>query len=375
MTVQRHGWLIASCALAAFFALTAGSNGIPALRHDWFWPAQWGGAHDVFLAASSPWQTQGIGGPNPFVNNYLLVALLAPLEALFGAYGALLLFFFGVACAIVLAARKLAIAAGAHEALAMVAAGFALFNPWTYSELIAGHGAMLVAYAATMALIAESLAEVPNAFVCATAVAFTLPQLQFFVPALIAAALLATRRMWLPLATWAAAGAASFIAVALSGQALARTPVTAAWEQTQSLAPGKALLLSGYFARYADGYDHYGALAVACIAIIALIGGLQAARSRVIAVTAVATALVLIAAMGVRGPLGASLPGLIERFPALGLYRELYDLIGYAVIGYSILAVSAAARYRVLAFAFGAAALALALLWTWHSPTRFWVDR
>jgi hypothetical protein len=376
MIVQRHGWLIASSVLASYFALNVGANGIPALRHDWFWPLQWGGTHDVFLAAAGAWQTQGIGSPNPFVNNYLLVAFLVPLEALFGAYGALLLFLFGVALAISLSARALAIVFGANELLAMVAAGFALFNPWTYTEIVAGHGAMLVAYAATMALLAEAMRPAPRTAVCAAATAFTLPQLQFFAPSLaIVAGLAAFRHRWLPLATWVVAGAANFIGIAFAVRAFARTPLTQAWEQTQSLAPIKAVLLSGYFARYADGYDHFGAYAVACIAALALVGCAQVPRSKAVIVTALLTALVLVTAMGVRGPFASILPFLYERFPAIGLYRELYDLIGYVVIGYVILGVTAASRHALFAGAFAAATAALALLWTWHSPTHFWVDR
>ena len=356
--------------------MSVGANGIPALRHDWFWPLQFGGGHDVFLAAAGAWQTQGIGAPNPFVNNYLLVAFLLPLEALFGAYGALLLFLFGLALAIALAARALAKVLGAGDMLAMTAAVFALFNPWTYTELVAGHGAMLVAYAATMALIAEAIGPAPRPVFCAAATAFTLPQLQFFVPALaVAAALAAVRRQWLPLGTWIAAGAANLIGIAFTARTLAHTPLTAAWEQTQSLAPIKAVLLSGYFARYADGYDHFGAYAVACIAALALAGCAQAGRSKAVAVAALLTAFMLAIAMGLHGPLAAVLPTLFERIPALGLYRELYDVIGYVAIGYVILGVSAAARQPPLAGVFAAAALALALLWTWHSPARLWADR
>src|SRR5215470_14215537 len=202
MSVQRHGWFISSSILAISFALTVGANGIPALRHDWFWPLGFGGNHDVFVGAASAWYVQGIGGPNPFVNNYLLVALLVPLEALFGAYGALVLFLFGAALAIALSSRALAMRFGAGDALAIIAAAFALFNPWTYTEIVAGHGAMLVAYAATMALLAESLAPAPNSAACAAAIAFTLPQLQFFMPALaIAVALVLIRATWLPLVT------------------------------------------------------------------------------------------------------------------------------------------------------------------------------
>jgi hypothetical protein len=376
MIVQRHGWLISSCVLAVFFALTAGANGIPALRHDWFWPRQWSGSSDVFLAASSAWQTQGIGAPNPFVNNYLLVAFLVPLEALFGAYGALLLFFFGTALAIILAARKMAVVIGASQSLAMIAGVFALFNPWTYCELIAGHGAMLVAYAATMALVAEAIGPTPRPAVCALAAAFTLPQLQFFVPALaVVVALLFARRMWLPIATWVVSGAATFAGVALSGRTLLRTPVTAAWEQTQSLLPLKALVLSGYFARYADGFDHYGKYAVACIALLALVGAAVNIRSRIVLAVTFCTAFALLVAMGANGPLGSVLTLAVDHAPVLGLYRELYDLIGYVAIGYIFLAVLASRQTMALAIAFGAAAAVLALLWTWHTPVRFWADR
>jgi len=317
---------------------------------------------------------QGIGAPNPFVNNYLLAAAVVPAEALLGAYGALLLFLFAVAFAIVLAARTLALRAGANDAIAIVAATFALYNPWTYTQLIAGHGAMLVAYAATMALIAESLRTPTRPALAAGALAFTLPQLQFFVPALaIAIWLTLTKRCWLPLATWIVAGAPTFVGVLAAHRSLAAVPVTAAWEQTQSLRPLKALLLSGYFARYADGHDHIGAYAVALIVLVA-IAGVVAGRTRLTVAALVCTAIVLLVAMGAYGPLGAFIGALVERVPAAGLYRELYDLIGYVVIGYTILAVAGALRGRALFAAFAAATAALLILWVHHSPTAFWAD-
>ena len=337
---------------------------------------QWAGRDDVFFALTSGWQTQGIGSPNPFVNNYLLVAFLVPLEALFGAYGALVLFLFGSALAIVLAARKLAIAFGAHLILAMAAATFALFNPWTYTQIVAGHGAMLVAYAATMALVGEAIIPAPRAPVCALALAFTLPQLQFFVPAfVIAVALVIFRRRWFALATWLVAGGANALGIAFTGRSLASIPVTTAWEHVQSLQPLKALLLSGYFARYADGYDHWGAFAVGCVAGLAVIGCARAVHERAIAVTLALTGMALVVAMGIDGPLAAVFPVLVEHVPEAGLYRELYDLIGYVVIGYIVLGVAAAARFTLLTGVFGLAAFALLVLWAWHSPTQFWVDR
>ncbi len=368
----RFRWLAIPLVLAVYFTLITTSNGVPALRHDWNWPDYYW----PFLNAISGWSEQGIGSAGPFVNNYVLVVLLAPIGAVIGPYPTLFAFEFAIGLATLLAARRLAITVGCEEIAANAAAAFALFNPWVYTKVVAGHLPMIVAYAATMALLSEAMREKPRPEICALAVAFTLPQLQFFLPALLVAiALVFRERMWLPVATWAVMGAPILLGVIFRAKEFGATPVTLTWEQTQSVAPVSALLLSGYFAKYTLGFDKLGVIAISLVVAVALAGLVLAWRSRRIVAVGAATAFMLVAAMGLRGPAAGAFAGALTNVPALGLYRELYDLIAYVAIGYLVLCAVAATRHVVLLSMLCAAALILIAGWTAFSPARQWANR
>jgi len=373
--VERYRWLASSVILAIFFVLLVANRGVPALRHDWYWPRQPELVADMWAAATSGWRIDGLGGPNPYINDYIVALFAVPVGLLFGVRFAFLAFLFAIAIGVALSARKLALDAGGGQGVAVVAAGFGLFNPWAYTQIVAGHVFMVAAYAATMALLAEALRQSPRSNVCACAIGFTVPQLQFFFPALLVAlGLVIARRMWLPITTWVVLGAPSLLGIALSSKDLESTPLTLAWERMQSIAPFKAMLLSGYFARYTDAFDKVAIWAM--VLVIALSVAVLFARPRValVVVTAFVTAALMLVAMGLKGPLAGVLDFLITRLPALGLYRELYDLLGFVAIGYLILAVAATRGTRSPGYVFAAAVVLLMCSWVLSPPTRFWTD-
>jgi hypothetical protein len=370
--LAQFRWLAIPCVLAVYFTLIVTSNGVPALRHDWNWPDY----YYPFLNAISGWSEQGIGSVNLFVNNYLLVAMLAPVGALLGAFPTLVAFVFGIALSVLLAARKLATAMGAGELAANAVAAFALFNPWVYTKVVAGHLPMIVAYAATMVLVAEAIRPRPRAAVCALALAFTLPQLQFFGPTLIVALILALRhRMWLPTATWIIMSGPTLLGVLLRAKEFASTSLTLPWEQAQSIAPSSALLLSGYFAKYTLGFDKLGHVAVALIVILAVVGAIYLVPSRRAFIIGATTLIALVVAMGLRGPLAGSFTEVFLRVPAFALYRELYDVLGYAAIGYVALTAVAASRHALFLSALCLAVVLLMAGWAHFSPARQWANR
>jgi hypothetical protein len=358
--------------LAAYFALIVMSNGVPALRHDWNWPDYYA----PFLNAISGWSEQGIGGAGLFVNNYLLVSLLAPVGALAGPFATLFVFVYGIAVGVLLAARKLAGAMGATALAATAVSAFALFNPWVYTKLVAGHLPMIVAYAATMVLASEAMRAKPRAAVCALAIAFTVPQLQFFVPALAIAIIVALRsRIWSPAATWLVVGGPTLLGLLFRAKEFATTPLTLPWEQAQSIAPLSAVLLSGYFAKYTLGFDKLGYGAVAVIVILVVAGFVLSWPSRSALVIGAVTVCALVIAMGLRGPAAGLLAAIFLKVPAFALYRELYDVIGYVAIGYVVFAAVAASRNALFLSALCVAVLLLMGAWMHFSPARQWADR
>ena len=370
--MNRFRWLAIPCILALYFTLIVTSNGVPALRHDWNWPDY----YYPFTNAISGWSEQGIGGVNVFVNNYVFVAPLAPIGAVLGPFLTLFAFVFGIATAVVLSARRLALTMEAPVLAANAAAAFALFNPWVYTKIVAGHLPMIAAYAATMALLSEAVRAKPRAEVCALAAGFTVCQLQFFLPALVIVLILAVRhRMWLPALTWIVVGSPTILGVVFRAQEFASTPLTLTWEQTQSVAPLPALLLTGYFAKYTLGFDKLGYAAVALVVMLALAGLILARRSKPVIAAGALTLGALVIAMGLRGPAAGVLGYAFSHVSAFALYRELYDLIAYAAIGYVVLAAVAAARHVVFLSALCLATFVLMAAWVHFSPARQWADR
>ena len=59
-----------------------------------------------------------------------------------------------------------------------------VFNPWVYNKVVAGHIAMVLAFGATMLLLAELSKERPSTFNAGLYLLLTMPQLQYFLPLL-----------------------------------------------------------------------------------------------------------------------------------------------------------------------------------------------
>ncbi|HXW76475.1 MAG TPA: hypothetical protein VEJ20_03605 [Candidatus Eremiobacteraceae bacterium] len=356
------------------FAAIVAWHGIPALRQDWIWPRDRGDAFDLFVRSTSGWDPRGIGSPNLYVNDYLIGAALAGLTAVLGAHGALVVFMLAVGAACALGGGALATTLGAPPAGRAAVALFAVFNPWAYTETVAGHTYMLLAYGATMGLVAELFRSRPRPLVAALLALATLQQLQFFAVALLLVAIVGVRsRSWLPLLT-ALAVASPFIAgVALDLGSYRGVPYTLAWESSQSVEPLKALQLSGYFAGYASMIDYLDRWLMVALIAIALIG--FALRRRAMPVLAIGLVTVACVAMacGLKGPLAGFERFAVNAIPAWAAFRELYDLLGFAAVGYAVgIACATAGSWPTRAAALAASA-ALALAWLIWSPWLWWM--
>ncbi len=138
---------------------------------------------------------------------------------------------------------------------------FALFNPWVYNEVVAGHLVMVLAYAGLIGLFAEML-HGRNASTMRLALwtALIEAQLQFFILAMLALVVFAcTTRKWTPSIFGVIIVLPSVIGLIAERGMLLRIPYGVTWQANQSVPPLPLLALGGYFAGYSD---RLGAVAV-----------------------------------------------------------------------------------------------------------------
>jgi len=361
-------------AAAIAYALIIAGPGVPALRHDWSWPSGRGDILDLLTRSMSGWDPRGIGGPNLYINDYAVAVVIALLVFVFGSQLGLFVFAtgIGVACAVGAAAlaRRMRADAWGQAGVACIA----LFNPWVYAETVAGHTYMLLAYGALLGLTAECLRRSPRPVIASLLAVLTLQQLQFFlVAALLTLVTAAMKRRWRPLVSIAVAGAPVLAMVLFDYGSFRGVPYTLAWESAQSLAPANAAMLTGYYAGYTQSIDALDRWLMPLVALSAIAGFAMIARSRRGIVFLLGSVTVVVAAMGFRGPLEG-----LERFvftdaPASRLFRELFDVLGFAAIGYCA-GIGATAR-RAGAFVALALGCGLASAWIAWSPWRWWVPQ
>lgn len=366
-------WWSTYAVCAAVWPVATLASGVPAVRHDWLWPVDHAAFVTSVLGWTSGWDSGGIGHASPYVTQYLFAPLVL-LAGLAGSIAGLAAYLLAAGALAGAAAHRLALR---HRATPLGAAGLALFiscNPWAYTELVAGHLAMLVAFGATVVVWTEFSAPDPDARVAGLAAFGVAFQPQFFgIVALTALVLIRRPAARAVLAYGILAMLPYALGIATHAGALAATPLTVHWERNQSVAPLDALLLRGYFAGYDAAFRGWlGTLGMALVALTAAAGA-TLSRGPAARVIPIAVLLMLALAAGIEGPLGPVLAIAFARVPATGLYRELYDLVGLAAAGYAVLsaaALGAGPRWR---FPLSAGAVLLTAAWWLGPPDAFWV--
>ena len=348
------------------------------VRHDWGWFPFGGELEQVVQAGMSGWDgTSGIGTPTTHPGSYIVVLLVAILRLLFGTVNGFHIAIFAICVLTGLAADTLARALRGDLSARFFAVAFSVFNPWFYNKLVAGHTFMLLAYSATLWIGAIlALDNVRNRGLV-TWVALTLQQIQFFAVTFILVAWLAIRhRQWTLLLTTFVIGLPIAIGVLANWSDLAQTPLTLSWERDQSISPGNAIILLGYFPHYASAFEGPVRFALILIAAVAAIGALTIwvqPQPHLRWLPIISTILVLFVS-GTRGPAPPVFQWAILHIPALGLFRELYDLLGYLAIAYIVFAVIATRTYRGLSISICVAALSLPVVWILFPPKSLWVS-
>lgn len=360
-------------AAALLYAAIVAGPGVPALRHDWSWPSDRAGVIDLLTRSLSAWDPRGIGSSNLYLNDYIISLPAALCVLAFGAHAGLFVFSAAIAAACTLGAAALARSLGAGPWGRAAVAAIALFNPWVYAQTVAGHAYMILAFGALVWLTAECLRERTRPIAAALLVVLTLQQLQFFIAAVaLAIGLAVKRRGVLPLGTAAIVSAPFFLSVAAELPAFSAVPYALAWTAGQSVAPADAFALTGYFAGYTQSVDQLARPVMWAVLVLALSGFASIARARRTLAFVALAASALVAAMGLRGPLAALEGFAMTSLPPARIFRELFDLLGFAAIGYCA-GVAAAARRGAGAVAAGVAGCALAAAWLVWSPWAYWV--
>ncbi|HEY6327240.1 MAG TPA: hypothetical protein VIW73_12085 [Candidatus Cybelea sp.] len=366
---------LVAIAAGVVFAAFVSVKGIPTLRHDWNWPVEASAIPSFMNEMIGGWLPNGFGMLNAHPTMYALALPIGLALWALGPLAALVLFAW---CTGWLCARNAIRLAQQSGAGAVAAAGigiFALFNPWVYNEVVAGHLVMVLAYAGIIGLIGEMLrgpAASPVRLALWLAVVET--QLQFFIVALLALAIFAfATKKWLPPLAGLIVALPTIVGLIAERGTIVRTPYSLAWQTYQSVPPGALSALGGYFPGYADRLGLVAAIAVWAVLALALAGVVVARKSGAVIAAAAASGALFVIIAGTQGPLAVPYTWIVRYVPESGVFRELYDLTG---IFAATLLVPAGAGLRALrpaGYLSLATGVALAAAWMAAPPSDLWV--
>ena len=362
-------------AAAILFAAFVIAKGIPTLRHDWNWPIDRAAIPSFAREAFDGWLPAGLGIPNPHPTTYLISVPIASAMWLFGPLAtlALLAVAVGYLCMRVVATLPSEWRCGG---VATIGIGlFAVFNPWVYNEVVAGHLVMVLAYGGLIGLFAEMLRGRQASTVrLALWVALVSAQLQFFILAMLALfAFAVVTRKWLPLLFGTIFALPSIIGLAAERSTLVRIPYEMTWQANQSVPPLALLGLGGYFPGYADRLGIAASIAVWIALAIALTGAIVAHRTRAVVWALAAAASLYVVILGVHGPVAVPYGWIVRNVTESGVFRELYDLAGVMAALLVLLSCVAVARVRWLGFVMLGVGIALPITWLLRPPSDLWI--
>ena len=360
----------------AIFTISVVWKGIPSVRHDWSWIADRGALLNNLADQFSGWNSLGLGQPQLHATTQLQVAVTWILAALTGSRAAfgIEVFLIGLACAY--AGCRLAAAWTDDAVIAFGAALLAVLNPWTYTETVAGHIYMIAAYAGLLLLVRELVGPKTNRYVVAFAVMLCSLQLQFLLVVLAVLVIWCAfrREPRLGLATAVVLMSPAIVGVLGDRAAFVDVPHNLFWLQTQSLDARDAVTLLGYFAHYTATLAQPTIAALWVVVVIAAFGAAVALRRRWLALLPAFMLFVWLVVMGLKGPFNGMFAVGIDRFPELGVYRELYDLVAFLLVGYVALGSLACARVVRLRWFWALSAAVIAAYWITSPPSRLWVS-
>ena len=357
-----------------FYLFAATDFRTSVLRQDWWWSLDRQDFVSYASDAITAWSPAGIGSPVEYPTGYLAAGALLVSAWVLSPFVAQMayVFFVGSTCAI--GALRF-VGQGCDWGTRVGIVLFATFNPWVYTETVAGHFYMIVAYSATMALFG-ALRDDDRSSRIALCFLVIVQQIQFvFVPLVLFLVRYARRRDALPIGVALVFLLPAAIGIVLNYDRVIGIPYVLEWERGASIAPLDAVRLIGYFAEY--GTRIAAALGCATFVVFA-VGAIGFAFGRtsgagvglpLVALGVVAT----LYATGSRGPISGSFETLVLNVPQSGLFRELYDLLAYTAMAYLFWAVTAARRFFGARCAFVVAGCVLAVAWSLDPPSDYTV--
>jgi len=228
------------------------SHGLPMLRHDWRFPRDQSALGPMLATFFEGWLTNGIGEPQPYPTFYYLGFVLWPLHVL---RSPLLPAAIIVTAAVIVAAcsaYRIGINRGSGVA-AVALAIFALINPWVYTELVAGHIVMVLAYALLLGIVAEISRPRPRGWALIVLSALLITQIEFWAVAFIPfMAWCVIKRRYAPVVMGVVSVLPIVVGIFASYHTLIDTTYNLEWQRAQSLAPQMAFMLLGYPFSYAE---------------------------------------------------------------------------------------------------------------------------
>ncbi|MGD1068348.1 MAG: hypothetical protein ABR975_16175 [Vulcanimicrobiaceae bacterium] len=368
--VARLAVVLVAIATAALFASFVCQSGVPALRHDWSWPPDRALAWPWLRDSSAGWTSSGLGAARAYPTDYLIDVAIAAAIACFGAAAGLFVIAWAAAALVFAAAFALVRPPLERPWVGLPAGVVAVFNPWTYDEVVAGHLLMIIAFAA-MGLTVATLRDRRRAPLIEVLLAFH--QLQFFVVCILVAlrrlCRAEHRRMLVVLLLVVAPIA---VGVVFDRHSLLQTPRLVSWEREQAVAPLDALLLRGYYTGYARPTEPWSMLGIALTLALAALGAWRARREPAARLAVTAIVLVVAFAGALLSPFAEIVGRAYALVPALSLYRETYDVVGLVLLAYLVLWQTLAAS-RVAMLIGGLAAACSLIGWVVAPPAHWWV--
>lgn len=357
-------------AVALYMALEA-----PAVRHDWgccaFGPTPWA----ILSQGASGWNAAGIGAPNAYPATYIISVALAATNAMFGETLTRALSFFTICIVTMAGTMTLSRQFGNDRAISLCAALAALFNPWTYNEVVAGHVFMLFAYALTFPLAAACVAKPRSPNVIVLLLVLTLCQLQFFVIDAAVVLWVVPEYRGRMLAAIVIVASPIIVGVLFEKTYLTAIPYAVSWQRSASLEWRDAPRLIGYFTTY--DRDAYAGIWRTLLWFVpaAVTYAAFARRTSRRSVVFVTAALLVLASLGLKGPTADAYGWVVRNVVVSALYRELYDVIGFVVACYIVILIDAAPTNRLVRACIPVATILLGVGFVVQPPNVFWVNQ
>jgi len=327
-------------ALPAGLALLVGWStlhaGLPELRHDWRYSAAGDAIGATLAGFSSGWLPQGLGVAQPYPTLYLIGFVLWPLTAFHNATVIVAAIVGAGTFTAARAAMKIGAQAGGSAVTCITLGIFAVANPWVYSEMVAGHIEMVLAYALLLALVAEISRAKPRTIALLLLAAYSVTQIEFFAIAFVPLVVwCVSARRYEVLLVLLTATAPIALGIIASYDALRSIPYILPWQAAASIPLDRGSVLLGSEFGYAKPFEPY-LISLATLGVFAACG-VRYVRDKPVERVIIGIAIAaLFFASGTRGPIAPFYAWCVLHVPESGLFRELYDLTAIVAIAYVV---------------------------------------